>query len=186
MGISVRYVRNISGTEPHLNAQKKERAQISRSAKVRPASRSGRRALAVDPNELAGAHAKPNNWHAIEVTPTTWMLLLPEGPSQTIFEKAFASKSTLNLTKQQQDRLYDILQEALEAGPSPKQSNASSEALTPRQLQIARMISVGASNKVVARALGLTVGTVKVHLHRIFKVLGISSRVELAILIASE
>jgi DNA-binding NarL/FixJ family response regulator len=114
------------------------------------------------------------------------MLLLPDGPSQTIFEKAFASKSTLKLTKQQQDRLYDILQEALQAGPVPEPANAYSEILTPRQLQIARMISVGASNKVIARALGLTVGTVKVHLHRIYRLLGISSRVELAILVASE
>jgi DNA-binding CsgD family transcriptional regulator len=183
MEIFVRHVSNAGVGDPHLNAPKKARAP--RAAKALPATRAGRRPVA-DPDEVAGTLATASNWHAIEVTPTTWMLLLPEGPSQTVFEKAFASRTTLNLTKQQQDKLYDILQEAVEAGPNPKHPNACREALTPRQLQIAKMISVGASNKVIARALNLTVGTVKVHLHRMYKVLGISSRVELAILVASE
>ena len=44
------------------------------------------------------------------------------------------------------------------------------------------MAKEGASNKIIARSLGLTVGTVKVHMHRIFRVLQIQNRVQLAML----
>jgi two-component system nitrate/nitrite response regulator NarL len=54
--------------------------------------------------------------------------------------------------------------------------------LTERERQITRVVSEGVSNKVIARRLGLAEGTVKVHLHRIYRKLGISNRTELAVL----
>jgi DNA-binding CsgD family transcriptional regulator len=181
----VREPRNTVATDPYLNGQKKRRAPTARPLGRTSATPSGRSHRVVEPRDLADVLENTSNWHAVEVTPTTWMFLLPEGPSQTIFAKALASRTSLKLTQEQQDRLYDFLKQVIESAPEPKQAsrNPCREALTPRQLQIARMISVGASNKVVARALGLTVGTVKVHLHRMYQVLGISSRVELAILL---
>ena len=54
--------------------------------------------------------------------------------------------------------------------------------LTPRERAIAHLVAKGMRNKEVAQELGLTEGTVKVWLHRIYEKLGISNRTELAIL----
>lgn len=63
---------------------------------------------------------------------------------------------------------------------SPLLSGYTMPALTPRQIQIVGMIRNGQSNKEIALSLGLSLGTVKVHVHRIFKALGVSNRVQLA------
>jgi RNA polymerase sigma factor (sigma-70 family) len=51
--------------------------------------------------------------------------------------------------------------------------------LTPREMEIVRMVASGLRNKEVASQLGITEGTVKVHLHRIYEKLGIGGRIEL-------
>jgi len=53
-------------------------------------------------------------------------------------------------------------------------------ALTSQELQIARMVAAGASNRAVAAALFLSPRTVEYHLYKIFPKLGIASRGELA------
>lgn len=52
--------------------------------------------------------------------------------------------------------------------------------LTPREIDIARMVAQGKRNREIAEALFIAEGTVKVHLHTIFEKLGISSRMQLA------
>lgn len=56
----------------------------------------------------------------------------------------------------------------------------SERLLTSRQKQIVTMLKLGASNRDIARALGVVEGTVKVHLHRIFQRLGVANRTQLA------
>lgn len=51
--------------------------------------------------------------------------------------------------------------------------------LTAREAEIVRMIADGLRNKEIAAALGISDGTVKVHLHRIYEKLGVDGRVEL-------
>ncbi len=53
--------------------------------------------------------------------------------------------------------------------------------LTRRELDIVRMVAVGARNKKIAEQLGISEGTVKMHLHTIYEKLEISGRVELSI-----
>lgn len=53
--------------------------------------------------------------------------------------------------------------------------------LTRRELEIVRMVAVGARNKKIAEQLGIAEGTVKMHLHTIYEKLEISGRVELSI-----
>jgi len=55
------------------------------------------------------------------------------------------------------------------------------EGLTPREAELVRLIAVGRRNKDVALALGITEGTVKIHLHRIYEKLGVDGRLALAV-----
>ena len=48
--------------------------------------------------------------------------------------------------------------------------------LSPRQQQIMRLVHMGSTNKGIARALGISEGTVKIHLATVFKMLGASNR----------
>jgi RNA polymerase sigma factor (sigma-70 family) len=55
-------------------------------------------------------------------------------------------------------------------------SGAWYKELTPREREVARLVARGLSNKQVARNLGLSDGTVKQHLHKIFQKLGANNR----------
>jgi len=50
--------------------------------------------------------------------------------------------------------------------------------LTERQLEVVRLLARGQSNKEIARALGITEGTVKVHLLSVFRALGVRNRTQ--------
>ena len=54
--------------------------------------------------------------------------------------------------------------------------------LTARQFDVLRLLAKGQSNKVIARDLGVSVSTVKVHLNTVFRILGARNRVEAVIL----
>ena len=53
--------------------------------------------------------------------------------------------------------------------------------LTPRELEILECVADGSSNKLIARALDITEGTVKLHVKAILRKLGMRSRVEAAV-----
>lgn len=55
-------------------------------------------------------------------------------------------------------------------------------ALSPRERQVADLVAKGLRNRDIAAALGISEGTVKIHLYRVYERLGVSSRTELAIL----
>ena len=48
--------------------------------------------------------------------------------------------------------------------------------LTRRETEVAGLVSQGLANKVVAGQLGVTEGTVKIHLHRIYRKLRVLNR----------
>lgn len=54
--------------------------------------------------------------------------------------------------------------------------------LTVRQQEILKLLLQGLPNKVIARALGISPNTVKVHVHAIFRELKVHSRMDLAML----
>jgi two-component system NarL family response regulator/two-component system nitrate/nitrite response regulator NarL len=54
--------------------------------------------------------------------------------------------------------------------------------LTPREREISELVCRGYSNKAIAAAVGSTEGTVSIHLHHVYRKLGISSRTTLATL----
>jgi DNA-binding NarL/FixJ family response regulator len=58
-------------------------------------------------------------------------------------------------------------------------------ALTVRQHELARLVAQGLSNKQIARALVISDGTVKIHLHNVYEKLAVSNRTSLAMLMQS-
>jgi DNA-binding NarL/FixJ family response regulator len=60
---------------------------------------------------------------------------------------------------------------------------ASSMALTPQQARVVRLILGSRADKQIAREIGVSFGTVRTHLSRIFERTGTSGRMELAALV---
>ena len=68
-------------------------------------------------------------------------------------------------------------------GEDPLESEISPlDSLTPREREILSLLAEGQSNKVIARNLGISDGTVKLHVKAILRKLNIHSRVEAAVI----
>jgi two-component system nitrate/nitrite response regulator NarL len=65
-------------------------------------------------------------------------------------------------------------------------NEASFESLTNREQEVACKVAGGLSNKVIGRELGISDGTVKLHVKSILKKLGLSSRVEVAVMVTEQ
>jgi DNA-binding NarL/FixJ family response regulator len=55
----------------------------------------------------------------------------------------------------------------------------ASHTLTPREIEIVRMVAQGLRNRAIAERLSISEGTVKVHLHNIYEKFGVDGRLEL-------
>ncbi len=87
--------------------------------------------------------------------------------------KAAGGKVVIN------ERLTQLLAQALrEEG---RDTEASVPALTAREQQILEKLSCGMSNKLIAKELGISEGTVKVHVKNLLKKLNLHSRMEAAV-----
>ena len=101
------------------------------------------------------------------------------------------------------DRLLSVLREVLAGGvvapddlpngsvsdvsrhkPVGAQSKPADFGLSKRQAEVLGLIVRGKSNRDIATLLGLTEGTVKIHLTAIFKVLGVASRTQAMVVVA--
>jgi two-component system, NarL family, nitrate/nitrite response regulator NarL len=60
-------------------------------------------------------------------------------------------------------------------------ARAAGETLTPREIEIVRMVAQGLRNKAIADRLCISEGTVKVHLHNVYEKLGVDGRLELVL-----
>jgi two-component system nitrate/nitrite response regulator NarL len=83
------------------------------------------------------------------------------------------------------ERLTELLAHALRTeGSHP--SDAEQAGLTEREYEILQQIAKGLSNKMIARKLDITEGTVKVHVKHLLKKLNLRSRVEAAVWAVNE
>lgn len=82
------------------------------------------------------------------------------------------------------DRLAEVLASALRR-PEKKTSNII-DSLTSRELEILNLIAKGLSNKLIARELDISDGTVKVHVKHLLKKMNLKSRVEAAVWVVNE
>jgi two-component system nitrate/nitrite response regulator NarL len=74
-----------------------------------------------------------------------------------------------------------MLQRALTRALETRGSEDGLGALSPREREIVELVLTGSRNQEIAAQLGITPGTVKVHLHRIYEKLGVGSRADLVI-----
>lgn len=93
---------------------------------------------------------------------------------------AFLSKGTgqQDLAGQMQDLLHGGTLNAANAGlqyPSDRESP-----LSGRVLEVARHVAQGHSNRVIAESMGVKIGTVKVHVSKLLRVLNATNRTEAA------
>ena len=58
--------------------------------------------------------------------------------------------------------------------------HAAEESLSPREIEVLRLVVAGCANKIVARELDIALGTVKVHVKSIMTKLGARTRTEAA------
>lgn len=77
------------------------------------------------------------------------------------------------------DKLSGMLAHALSEGIRPKSPDEAG--LTEQEGKILQQISTGKSNKLIAHELGITEGTVKVHVKHLLKKLNLKSRIEAAL-----
>ena len=75
-----------------------------------------------------------------------------------------------------------VLAKAVVQGESSPASSTAMDQLTPREREILCLLAEGQSNKVIARNLGISDGTVKLHVKAILRKLEVHSRVEAAVL----
>lgn len=78
--------------------------------------------------------------------------------------------------------LEELTAAAEPAEPAPK-LDGGLDRITPREREIAHLLSAGASNKEIAKRLNVTERTVKAHLTAVFRKLGVSGRLQLALFV---
>nr|WP_255482094.1 two-component system response regulator NarL [Cellvibrio sp. KY-GH-1] len=88
-------------------------------------------------------------------------------------ERALSGKMVLS------EAVTQVLATAIR-NPTTKAA-VGSDSLTQRELEILKLIAKGMSNKVIARELAISDGTVKVHVKHLLKKLHLRSRVEAAV-----
>ena len=76
----------------------------------------------------------------------------------------------------------EVMQRAMDLAGSAGAVRDPLETLSGRERAVAALVQRGLRNKAIANELGLTEGTVKVHLHKVFEKLGVRSRTELILL----
>jgi two-component system nitrate/nitrite response regulator NarL len=79
-------------------------------------------------------------------------------------------------------QLAGTLAKALQSKDEENEQITPLSELTPRELEILQHLAEGQSNKVIARELGITDGTVKLHVKAILRKLKVRSRVEAAVI----
>ena len=78
--------------------------------------------------------------------------------------------------------LTGILARVVQGGHEDRRATVAFSDLTPREREILCQLAEGRSNKGIARILGITDGTVKLHVKAILRKLAVHSRVEAAVI----
>lgn len=77
----------------------------------------------------------------------------------------------------------ELVARAADRDLPPKEKPSVYAILTPREVEVAELVCRGYSNKMIARELGSSAGTIKIHLQNIYQKLQIANRTSLASLL---
>lgn len=110
----------------------------------------------------------------------------PDVPAEQIGRAAFALvQGEYWIRRSLMSRLVEQqLMARQESRPAPSESAAPKYGLTEREGEIAQLVGQGNNNKQIARMLEITERTVKSHLTEIFRKVGVSDRLSLALRIS--
>ena len=103
-------------------------------------------------------------------------LLKDMDPEELVDALIEAQKGSIVVAKDMTHILAKVLRNEL------TDSESTFDSLTNREKEVACLVASGFSNKVIARELGISDGTVKLHVKSILKKLSLSSRVEVAVM----
>jgi two-component system nitrate/nitrite response regulator NarL len=103
-------------------------------------------------------------------------LLKDMEPEDMVHQLRQAAKGRMAISENLTALLAEALRNHRAAPAAP-----SADVLTQREKEILRELAAGMSNKLIARKLGITEGTVKVHVKHLLKKLHLRSRVEAAV-----
>ena len=112
-------------------------------------------------------------------------LLKDMGPEQLVDALAAVVGGDTVVAPEMTGVLAKVVKGDLANSDRPEQPDRFSS-LTPRELEILHHLSEGQSNKEIGRDLGITDGTVKLHVRSVLRKLGVRSRVEAAVIAVEE
>lgn len=103
-------------------------------------------------------------------------LLKEMEPEELLDKLTEAASGRITLT----ERLINLLAHAMRHDVNHPQNTAEA-GLTDQEQRVLELVAAGKSNKLIAKDLGITEGTVKVHVKHLLRKLGFNSRVEAAV-----
>lgn len=103
-------------------------------------------------------------------------LLKEMEPEELLDKLAEAASGRITLT----ERLINLLAHAMRHDANHPR-NATEAGLTDQEQRVLELVAAGKSNKLIAKDLGITEGTVKVHVKHLLRKLNFNSRVEAAV-----
>ena len=106
----------------------------------------------------------------------TWGILLKESAPEELIE------CLTSIARGEKWLPSDLVEPAVARQASLSASKAKLGLLTRREHEVVQLVCEGLPNKLVARRLALSEGTVRVHLHTIYTKLGVNNRTELTAL----
>jgi DNA-binding NarL/FixJ family response regulator len=103
-------------------------------------------------------------------------LVLKESPPEALID------CVRRVSRGEQCFDQDTVTPALQGSITRDTGTDTASMLTPREMEIVRMVAQGLRNRVIGERLVISESTVKVHLHNIYEKLGIEGRLELVLL----
>ena len=117
--------------------------------------------------------------------PTAKIVALTAQPEAAWLGDAIHAGAHASISKTVQPNLIGVLVREIWAGnvhhsfaAAPANVDADHTKLTPRELEILRLVAAGASNGHIARQLFVTEQTIKFHLSNVYRKLGVANRTE--------
>ncbi len=128
--------------------------------------------------EALAHHMENDTPRALTVLERALALALPEGYTRLFADEGAPMAALLRAAQGRGINTRYVAHLLAAIAPATSPTDALAEALTPRELEVLRLIAAGASNQAIAQQLVLTLGTVKKYANSIFGKLGVRSRTQ--------